>query len=147
MVIQKFDLVMEKTKDYNSFKQLSIVDNPQAVLQIAQGFGLDMQAEEVFAILGLDVQNKPTSYFEVHRGALSESIVSPREIFKRLFLANAYSFIALHNHPSGLAAPSPADKELTSSLSKIAKALQLQMLDHIIVGDDSYYSFSENGKL
>ena len=147
MQLQKFNLVMEKSKDYNTFKELSPTSSPYDAYELAKVFQLDKQPEEVFAVAGFDMQHNPTSYFEVHRGKLTESLVGAREIFKRLIVANARSFIAFHNHPSGVATPSPADEFVTKELKKIGNTLEIELLDHIIVGDDTFYSFNENGKL
>ena len=147
MQLQKFNLIMEKSKDYNMFRELQPTASPQDAYELAKVFQLDKQAEEVFAVAGFDVQNRPTSYFEVHRGILDSSLVSPREIFKRLMLANAHSFMAFHNHPSGDPTPSPADIDMTKTLNKIGKTLYMTMLDHIIVGDGQYYSLNENRKM
>jgi len=147
MQLQKFNLVMEKSKDYNTFKELAPTASPYDAYELAKVFQLDKQPEEVFAVAGFDMQNNPTSYFEVHRGKLTESLVGAREIFKRLIVANARSFIAFHNHPSGLATPSPADELVTKELKKIGNTLEIELLDHIIVGDDTFYSFNENRKL
>jgi DNA repair protein RadC len=147
MNLQKFNLIMEKSKDYTVFREFQAATSPDDAYELARVFQLHQQPEEVFAVAGFDIQNKPTSYFEVHRGTLSQSVVGVKEIFKRLIVANAHSFIAFHNHPSGLAVPSPADLEVTKELKKISKILEIEFLDHIIVGDDAFYSFSENRKL
>jgi DNA repair protein RadC len=147
MNLQKFNLIMEKSKDYKMFRELKPSSEPQDAYELAKVFQLHQQAEEVFAVAGFDIQGNPTSYFEVHRGTLTQSIVGAKEIFKRLIVANAHSFIAFHNHPSGLAVPSPADEKVTRELKKIGRTLEIEMLDHIIVGDDAFYSFAENRKV
>jgi DNA repair protein RadC len=147
MNIQKFNLIMEKSKDYTMFTELEPTATPQDAYELAKVFKLDKQAEEVFAVAGYDTQGKPTSYFEVHRGILDSSLVSPREIFKRLMLANAHSFIAFHNHPSGDPTPSPADIDMTKTLDEIGRTLYITMLDHIIIGDGKYYSLNDNRKM
>lgn len=146
MQLQKFNLVMEKSKDYNIFKELNPAASPYDAYELAKIFQLDQQPEEVFAVAGFDIQHNPTSYFEVHRGKLTESLVGAREIFKRLIVANARCFIAFHNHPSGDATPSPADELVTKELNKLGNILEIELLDHIIVGDDKFYSFKENCK-
>jgi DNA repair protein RadC len=144
MEIQKFNLVMEKAESYSLFGELIDVHSPEQAYVIAKSFGLHKQAEEVFAVAGFDSSGRVNSYFEVHRGAVNRSLVSPREIFKRLFLANATDFVVFHNHPSGYVNPSPADIDMTKELKKLANALDMTLMDHLIVGDDKYYSFMEN---
>lgn len=145
--LQKFNLIMEKSEEYNVFNDMQITSSAVDAYNLAKVFRLHQQAEEVFAVAGFDAQGAPISYFEVHRGGLDNSLVSPREIFKRLMLSNARSFIAFHNHPSGLIAPSPADEEVTKELASLGRKLYLDMLDHIIVGDSKYYSFAEHNKI
>jgi DNA repair protein RadC len=147
MNVQKFNLIMEKSKDYNIFTGLKPTAEPADAYELAKVFQLHKQPEEVFAVAGFDIQGRPTSYFEVHRGTLHQSVVGVKEIFKRLILANAHTFMAFHNHPSGLASPSPADEHVTKELKNVGRTLEIDMLDHIIVGDDVFYSFAENRKL
>jgi DNA repair protein RadC len=147
MNLQKFNLIMEKSKDYQVFQDLRPATSPEDAYELAKVFHLDKQAEEVYAVAGFDIQGRPTSYFEVHRGTLCQSVVGVKEIFKRLMLANAHSFMAFHNHPSGLASPSPADEDVTKELKSVGHTLEIDMLDHIIVGDDAFYSFAENRKI
>lgn len=80
-------------------------------------------------------------------GTVNKSIVHPREVFKYAYLYSATSIICIHNHPSGDIAPSLEDIELTDALVKIGNIQKIPILDHIIVGDNNYYSFSNNGKI
>lgn len=77
-------------------------------------------------------------------GTLNKSIVHPREIFKEAYALSASSIICMHNHPSGDITPSPEDIYLTKSLMEIGKLQQIPILDHIIFGNDTYYSFFDN---
>ena len=69
----------------------------------------------------------------------------PREIFHEAILELASSIILYHNHPSGEPEPSDIDKQLTLKLVQAGKILSIDVLDHIIIGDESYFSFKENG--
>lgn len=84
-------------------------------------------------------------------GGLTETSVDVRMLLKEALLSNATSFILIHNHPSGRMTPSRADKDLTQKVQKAGQAVNIRMLDHVIVSDSSdmnnYYSFSENGYL
>lgn len=84
-------------------------------------------------------------------GGLTETSVDVRMLLKEALLSNATSFILIHNHPSGRMIPSRADKDLTQKVQKAGQAVNIRMLDHVIVSDSSdmnnYYSFSENGYL
>lgn len=84
-------------------------------------------------------------------GGLTETSVDVRMLLKEALLSNATSFILIHNHPSGRMTPSRADKDLTQRVQKAGQAVNIRMIDHVIVSDSSdmnnYYSFSENGYL
>jgi DNA repair protein RadC len=75
------------------------------------------------------------------------SIVHPREIFKEAYLLSAACIICIHNHPSGSALPSEEDKKMTSNLVKIGKLLGIEVIDHIIICEDEFYSFYENNDI
>jgi len=81
---------------------------------------------------------------------VNESIAHPRDIFSPVFTAAAYAFILVHNHPSGDPAPSEADRRLTTRLSEAARLLQVQLLDHVILGTADngrapWFSFKQTG--
>jgi DNA repair protein RadC len=78
-------------------------------------------------------------------GSLDANIIHPREIFKPAIEYSAYSIVIAHNHPSGDSSPSEADISITKKLVEIGNMLQIPILDHIIIGEESYYSFDEQG--
>ena len=80
-------------------------------------------------------------------GTINQSITHPREVFKEAYLLSASSIICLHNHPSNDTTPSKADISFTKALIEIGKIQNIPILDHIIVGDDNYYSFYEHNSL
>ena len=80
-------------------------------------------------------------------GSLNESVIHPREIFKIALSENAAAIILLHNHPSGDPTPSSFDIEVTKELIKSGNILGIEVLDHIILGDDKYISFKEENLL
>jgi DNA repair protein RadC len=105
-----------------------------------------MRAEEVFAMITLDVKNKITGIFEVSVGTLSSSLVAPREVYKRALLQNAAAVIFGHNHPSGEVNASSDDIEITKKLEKGGELLGISVFDHIIVGDRyDFISMKEEG--
>lgn len=77
-------------------------------------------------------------------GTINHSVIHPREIFKEAYLISASSFICVHNHPSGDPIPSKEDIEVTKNLFKISQILGIELVDHIIIGHNKYYSFFEN---
>lgn len=80
-------------------------------------------------------------------GSVNASIVSPREVFIQALQAQAVSIILVHNHPSGQPQPSREDEHVTGRIAECGRLLQLDLADHIIIGDNNYYSFREKGLL
>lgn len=142
--IQKYTLrvVKEKGGLYNLEKRISSPKSAKNVF--IEVLELDRRAEEVFAMITLDVKNKITGIFEVSVGTLSSSLVAPREVFKRALLQNAAAVLFGHNHPSGNPEPSTDDIQITKKLMKGGKLLGINIFDHIIVGtDDKFISMRE----
>lgn len=104
---------------------------------------------EVFCILNLASDGKVINMNIVSMGTLNASLVSPREVFKSSILSNAASIIAVHNHPSGCVNPSKQDKLITQRLREAGGLMDIELLDHIIVGGNNrqYYSFREENIL
>ena len=80
-------------------------------------------------------------------GTINKSTIHPREVFKEAYKLSAYSIVCLHNHPSNDTNPSKADDYLTKDLIQIGKIQGIPLLDHIIVGDDNYYSYYDNKRI
>jgi len=138
-------LVKESTKRYDIDKIISSPDSAYEAFK--ELFKIEIQAEEIFCILALDTKNKIIGAFEVSRGNLNTSLVHPREVFKRLILLNAHSFIMAHNHPSGdISQASREDDALTKRIKECSHLIGINLHDHIIVGD-YFYSYAENGLL
>jgi len=100
---------------------------------------------EKFICLHFNVKNQIISYEVVSIGSLSSSIVHPREVFKAAILANAASVLFMHNHPSGSIEPSIDDIEITNRLCKAGGILGIDILDHLIITKDNYFSFKQKG--
>lgn len=84
---------------------------------------------------------------EISRGTLSSCIIEPRDVFTPALLANAAAVLVAHNHPSGDPSPSPDDMRVTVQLRNAAAVLGIGFNDHIIIGDQQYYSFKQGGLL
>lgn len=142
--IQKYSLrvVKESSGRYKLDKVIKSSESAAAVFKDV--LQLDQRAEEVFAMVTLDIKNQVTGVFEVSQGTLSASQVHPREVFKRALLQNAAGVVLAHNHPSGVTYPSNDDIKITQRLVKAGKILGIEVLDHIIVGDFHYSLRSEN---
>lgn len=104
---------------------------------------------EVLCILNLATDGKIINANVVSVGTINATLVSPREIFKSSILSNAASIIAVHNHPSGNVKPSKTDKLETQRLREAGELLDIELLDHIIIGgrDDNYFSFRTENML
>ena len=103
---------------------------------------------EVFGILLVDARNRITAMHIVSMGTLNGSLVHPREVFKVAILGSAAAIILFHNHPSGDPAPSREDRELTRRLIEAGRILGIQVLDHVVLGDEGhYFSFKERALL
>ena len=103
--------------------------------------------QEHFYCLYLDVKKRVIACKLLFVGTLNYSLVHPREVFKEAYLNHAISVICIHNHPSGDVTPSRADIELTKRLAEGGLILGISIDDHIIVGNNHYYSFFEDGNI
>jgi DNA repair protein RadC len=102
---------------------------------------------EEFWILLLNRANHILSYKCISEGGMSGTVADPKKIFKIALETNASSMILCHNHPSGNLTPSDQDIRLTSKLHEAGRHLELPVLDHIIIGNNKYFSFADNGKI
>jgi len=108
---------------------------------------LDLRREpkEHFMALHLDGKNRIICFELVSLGSLNQSVVHPREVFKSALLSSAAALILIHNHPSGDPSPSSEDCKITQRLREAGDLLGIKVLDHLVVGDSSYYSFADHG--
>ena len=102
---------------------------------------------EVFACLFLDNRHQIISFDEMFKGTIDGASVYPREVVKQALARNAAAVIFAHNHPSGVAEPSLADKNITQRLQEALKLVDIRVLDHFIIGDNTAVSFAELGLL
>ena len=120
------------------------IQGPDYIFNITQNvIRASEYPEENLWLITLDTKNNITGIFTVSTGSLNASIVHPREVFKRAVLQNAASIIICHNHPSGDVTPSREDINITKRLYEAGKILGIELLDHIIIGDNKYTSLKE----
>lgn len=105
-------------------------------------FHMDQFAEEYLCLIALNQKGKGLGIFEVSHGTAVAACMESREIFVRLCLCGATGFILVHNHPSGDTEPSEIDIRGTRKIMEAAELMKIQMVDHIIIGED-YFSFRE----
>ena len=100
---------------------------------------------EVFCCLYLDNRHRIINFEEIFRGTIDGASVYPREVVKLALQHNAAAVIFAHNHPSGVAEPSPADERITTRLQKALALVDIRVLDHMVIGDNSCVSLLERG--
>lgn len=133
------------------YREVSIEDviecaNPRMIVNYFYEEFLDKKQEE-FYVIYLDNKKKYLDKKLLFKGSINYSVVHPREIFKEAYLLSASSIICIHNHPSGDVTPSDEDDNITKRIYDIGIMHDIKLVDHIIIGKDSYYSYFENGKI
>ena len=101
--------------------------------------------KEVFKIMYLNSQNQIIETENLFEGTINSSSISPREVIESAIKYNAASLIFIHNHPSGNPEPSQSDKEITRDLVYAGSIMRIRVLDHIIIGNNRYFSFAGDG--
>lgn len=102
---------------------------------------------ELFVVAGIDSKNRVIGVNVASVGTLCSGLVHPREVLKPLILMNSRACIAMHNHPSGDPLPSGDDNAVTHRLYQACKLIGIDLIDHVICGETSYYSYADEGKL
>lgn len=119
------------------------MDNPESIADYYMEQLRHAKQEQLLCAF-FDAKNNFLGDVVVSKGAVNYTYVSPRDVFRYAFDYEAVMLILLHNHPSGDPTPSEDDLRITRRIEKGAQILQLELVDHIIVGDNRYYSFKEN---
>jgi len=108
---------------------------------------LASQERELFMVLLLDNQNRLLAHETLFYGTISSTVVYPREVVKAALRHNAAAVILAHNHPSGFAEPSDADRNITARLKQALTLVEVRLLDHLVVGSKEIVSFAERSWL
>lgn len=145
---EKFAVARELVKRWlcEELEQGCVLTQPEAVRDFLRIHFCDHE-HECFVVLFLDAQNRLIAAEEMFRGTLTQTSVYPREIVKRALTQNAASVVFAHNHPSGEATPSSADRALTVALVASLALIDVRVLDHFIVARSTVFSFAESGLL
>jgi len=122
------------------------INSPEATREYLR-LRLRAYPHEVFAALFLDNRHRVIQYRELFRGTINGASVYPREVVKEALSLNAAAVIFAHNHPSGVAEPSRADIQITRRLRESLALVDINVLDHFVIGDSEAVSFSERGLL
>jgi DNA repair protein RadC len=102
---------------------------------------------EQFGVVLLDTRHRVVRVAVLSVGTLNASLVHPREVFQTAAAGGAAAIVVFHNHPSGDPAPSPDDVALTARLVEAGGIMGIEVLDHVVLADATYYSFKEAGRL
>ena len=144
--VTKYDvrLVKESASLYNYDEKK--LNNPYVVAKLLNEiFDMECLCEEHFVMLALDSKLRVVGAFDIHTGTINSSVVSIRSIFSRAIVCNANFIIVAHNHPSGVVKPSKEDISITGRIQEAGEILDIKLVDHIIIGEEDYYSFKNEG--
>ena len=138
---------------FELFRRMPLQKKDQKIITSAKDVAelylpqLQFLPQEQFIVLYLDAKHRLISDETITKGILNASLIHPREVFHGALKHLAHSIIVLHNHPSGDPAPSTEDLEITKRLQKTGEIMGMALLDHIIIGKDSWWSWREiNGR-
>ena len=123
-----------------------VIGDPEGVVAYLT-LSLRDRAREIFKILYLNKANRILDEEDLFEGTVDEAAVHPREVVRRALEKHATCLILVHNHPSGRIQPSPEDLAITKKLEAACGSVSIKILDHIIIGDNQYFSFRERGLL
>ena len=116
------------------------------VYRIMQPIMVNQEVEELWAIY-MNVASRIVKMKRISVGGIAQTLVDIRILLKEALLCNAVAMTICHNHPSGNARPSKADDQLTEKISKACKTMDIRFLDHVILADETYYSYADEGRL
>ena len=105
------------------------------------------EKREIFYVVLLNNKNRKIREVKVSEGSLTASLVHPREVFRPAIRESAAAVLFVHNHPSGDPAPSQEDIDITRRLKDVGETMGIRVLDHIVIGHDQYFSFTDRGML
>jgi len=128
--------------------ELHTISNSQGCVDILRPlFDNSIDWREEMVMLCLNRANKVIAYYRVSVGGTSGTVCDPKIIFSVALNCLCSSIILCHNHPSGNLQPSEADNQITQKIKDAGKLLDIRVLDHIIITDDGYYSYADEGKI
>lgn len=117
-------------------------------MRVARPIFAELDADkEHFLLLALNNKNRVNGYKVISTGTLTAALVRPADVYSAALHLAAAAVVFVHNHPSGDPMPSQEDQEITRRLKECGEMLAIRVLDHIILGTDRYYSFSDKGNL
>lgn len=130
----------------DDIKEKDLFQSPAEVINFVKA-KLVGHKDEVFLIIYVNAKNRMEDFEIVNEGTVDQVVIYPRNVIKQALKHNATGLIVVHNHPSGECDPSGADIRLTESLKEASSAMDIKLLDHMIIGGNNYFSFLEEGIL
>lgn len=153
MRVTKYTVELTKEKQNILIKEeaynyaYDALDSPLKIVTMMNDlFRMNKKAEEYLYMLSFNTKMRVLGVFEISHGTVNSSLVSPREIFIRALLSGATSIALIHNHPSGETTPSYEDLTVFRQIKEAGKLMNVNLVDNIVVGEQSYYSFLEEGR-
>lgn len=139
-------LELGRRRQASSSLEKTVVRSSRDIAQYLQATLKDY-SYEVFAVIFLNRANKINHFEIISKGGITGTVADPRIILKKALEEDATSIVLCHNHPSGNLQPSRADEELTKKIKEAAAYFDIKIIDHIIVSEDGFYSFADEGIL
>ncbi len=129
---------------HEKLKDRDLLNSPKLVFEYLKS-SLKHSPDEEFRVLFLNTRNRLIDSEKLHTGTVNRSVVYPRKVVERALYHHSAGVILSHNHPAGSLTPSDDDITATKSIRKALDTVEVNLLDHIIIGGDGYFSFAENG--
>lgn len=142
----QFSLSYKNQVKQSELRQITSSEECEDVLRIVFNSSTFLWREEML-LLCLNRNNQVIGYYRVSVGGISGTVCDPKVIFTIALNSGASSIVLAHNHPSGSLTPSQADKALTKTIKDLGQLLQITLIEHMILTNESYYSFADNGTL
>lgn len=141
-ILASIELGRRIYQNNNKIKKFNI-NNPEDIIKYYKEIFKDKKQEE-FHVIYLDIKHNIIASKRLFIGTLNRSLVHPREIFKEAYLNSAAGIVCIHNHPSLDVTPSKEDIYITKNINEIGTIHDIKLVDHLIIGDNTYFSFYEN---
>ncbi len=141
--VAEVEILYHNTVPTSQMRQISSSKDANDILRFI--WSNSLQHIEEFYILLLNCSNKVLGYAQISKGGISSCVVDPKVIFQTALKTNATGIILAHNHPSGSLSPSDADRKLTNKIKSAGSFLDINVLDHLIMTDNNFYSFADEG--
>jgi len=145
-IVSEVELTYKNNVPYNQRQKIS---NSQGAYEILTNLFPEntMDYRETFIVLYLNRANQVLGYSVISQGGTSSTTVDIKMIIQTALLANASCIMLAHNHPSGNVQPSSDDNRITKRIMEAAKLFEITVLDHLIITNENYYSFTDNGNI